>query len=79
MLNWSLRFLLSSSSYIMDCGLVFALCGLLVSTVFDIAFHGLLRIRLAGSRGASSPPADTRIDGKSSLDMNEVDTLFNDF
>ena len=79
MFNWACHFVLNHSKVITEISFIFALCNLIVSTVFDIAFHGLLRIKLAGSRQGSNQPADVRIDGESSIDMDKVHRLFNNF
>ena len=78
MFKWACNFVLSNKQVITEISFIFAMCNLIVSTVFDIAFHGLLRIRLSGSRQASNAPADTRIDGRSSL-PSDMDDIFNVF
>lgn len=51
MLNWFLSFLHDGAvSNYTDIGFAIAFCDLIVSTFFDIAFHGLLRFRVGVNR-----------------------------
>lgn len=51
MLNWFLSFLHNGGvSNFTDIGFTIAFCDLIVSTFFDIAFHGLLRFRVGVNR-----------------------------
>lgn len=92
MINWSIGFINNYKQIFLDSSFVFAFCGLIVSTFFDIAFHGLLRIRLAGGKNhASLSDSDSgeseslkkwRADyaaGRSSLDPDKLGNLFNNF
>lgn len=81
MINWSIGFINNYKQLFLDSSFVFAFCGLIVSTFFDIAFHGLLRIRLAGGKNQSTPPAkpNEQYFENSSLDTKELDSIFNVF
>ena len=50
MLHWFISFLEEGVTNYADIGFVLTVCDLIVSTFFDIAFHGMLRIRLSSNR-----------------------------
>ena len=77
MFNWAFRFIEANKHFFMDAAFIFAFANLIVNTALDIAFHGLLRIRLAASPGESSKKPSVVV--KPSLDLDEVDSVFNQF
>lgn len=76
MFNWAFRFIEANKHFFMDAAFIFAFANLIVNTALDIAFHGLLRIRLAASPG-ETPQRKPVV--KPSLDLDEVDSVFNQF
>lgn len=44
MFNWAFHFLYDNQSLFINIGFIFSICNLVVSTFFDIAFHGNFRI-----------------------------------
>lgn len=79
MFNWVIGFIRDIKDIVIDAAFVFAFGNLIVSTVFDVAFHGILKIKLAGGSVRSEQPADVRTGGPSSIPMDELDDIFNQF
>lgn len=75
MFNWVFRFIEANKHFFMDAAFIFAFANLIVNTALDIAFHGLLRIRLAASPGVTPKKPSV----KPSLDLDELDSVFNQF
>lgn len=63
MFNWMIGFIRDIKNIAIDSAFVFAFGNLIVSTALDLAFHGILKIRLAGGSYA----ADSAEDGISKL------------
>lgn len=86
MINWSIGFINNYKQLFIDSSFVFAFCGLIVSTFFDIAFHGILRIRLAGGKNhasVSDSDSDTLrsdfLSGRSSINPDVFRKFINNF
>ena len=77
MFNWLLGFIHDIKDIAIDAAFVFAFGNLIVSTAFDLAFHGIIKIRLAG--GSVRQPVHVHVSDKSSLPLDELDDIFNQF
>lgn len=49
MFNWAFNFIYSNGDILISSGFVFAICNLVISEFFDIAFHGKFKIRIANN------------------------------
>lgn len=89
MFNWLLGFIHDIKGIAIDAAFVFAFGNLIVSTALDLAFHGMIKVRLAG--GSAGAPGDAedpdsldkwRADyaaGRVNIDPDLVMSLFNRF
>jgi len=79
MFNWTVGFVSNIKDIMINAAFIFAFGNLIVSTALDIAFHGILKIRLAGASPSDGSRPMLPSDVPPSFTIEEAESLFNNF